>query len=353
MSEKLSKYQKIDHIAVKVTYAVALVILGVLVIWGIHSFIHFWNYEETNDAQVREYINPILSRSSGYVQQIRYTDHQQVKKGDTLVVLDQEEAMVHLQEAEAALCAAQAQLEVLQSNVNTANGSEQVDYAKIKAAKARLWQQQQEFERYEKLVAEEAVTQQRFEEVKTRLEVAKAEFKAIENGYSVSQNRTFDVQSQIAVAKANIEQKQAAVNRVKLDLKYAVIVAPANGFMGIKKVQQGQYIQRGQTIGFMVDKDQGKWIEANFEETQIASMQIGRNVIITVDAYPDQEYHGTIVSFSPATGSQFSLFPQDNATGNFVKVTQRFPVRINFTDPNESLEVLHTGMNAEVSVAKM
>ncbi|MDQ1771664.1 HlyD family efflux transporter periplasmic adaptor subunit [Labilibaculum sp. A4] len=352
MSNKLKKYEKIDRAAVKITYGAAVSILAALLVWGLFLMVNFWKYEETNDAQVKEYINPILSRAAGYVQEIRFNDHQKIQKGDTLLVLDIEEANVKLLEAKAALTTAKARLKVLQSNVKTSSGSSSISHAKISAAKAQLWQQQQEFARYQKLQEGEAVTQQQFENVKTKLEVAESNYQAIQNSFSVSQDKTQDVTAEVAVAKANIEQKKAALERINLEIKYAVITAPSDGTMGNKSLQQGQYIQKGQTIGFMVDKKQGKWIVANFEETQIAKMKEGQEAKITIDAFPNKSFHGKIESFSPATGSQFSLLPTDNATGNFVKITQRFPVRIQFTDNDALLEKLRAGMNAEVSIPK-
>lgn len=352
MSDQIKKYENIDKAAVKVTYVVALLILLALLIWGAISIISFWNYESTNDAQVKEYINPILSRANGYVQEIRYQDHQKVNKGDTLLVLDIDEANVRLEEAKAALASAEAQLKVLQSNVATTNSAANASKAKINAAKAKLWQQQQEFNRYKKLLEGEAVTQQQFEDVKTRLAVAKANFESLQNSFNASQGKTRDVNAQIAVAKAEIQQKKSVLERIKLDMKYAVITATSNGYMGKRSLQEGQYVQKGQTIGFIVDQNQGKWIIANFEETQIAAMQEGQKAKITIDAYPDEEFQGKIESLSPATGSQFSLLPPDNATGNFVKITQRFPVRIQFTEDSAKLKKLRAGMNAEVAIPK-
>ncbi|MBW2960242.1 HlyD family secretion protein [Mesonia aestuariivivens] len=352
MSEQIKKYEKLDKVVVKTTYVVALIIVLALIIWGAFSLLNSWRYEETNDAQVKEYINPILSRASGYVEKIRYKDHEQVAKGDTLVVLDTQEANVSLQEAKSALASAKAQLEVLKSNVSTATSSASVNEAKISAAKAKLWQQQQEFNRYQKLLAGEAVTQQQFENIKTSLEVAKSNYQAIKNSFNTSQGKTRDVSAQIAVAEARIAQKKSVLERIQLNLKYSVIVAPSDGYMGKKNLQKGQYVQKGQTLGFIVDQNQGKWVVANFEETQIATMQEGQEAKITIDAYPNETFHGKIESLSPATGSEFSLLPTNNATGNFVKITQRFPVRILFTDKEAKLKKLRAGMNAEVFVPK-
>ncbi|WP_163712689.1 HlyD family secretion protein [Mangrovibacterium lignilyticum] len=352
MSDKLEKYRKVDHVVLKISYAVALVILAALLVWGALKLFRFSQYEETNDAQVMEYINPILSRTKGFVQEIRFQDHQQISKGDTLVVLDKNEALVRLQEVKAEIASAEAQLQVLQSNIHVASSGANIHQAQISAAEAQLWKQQKDFERYQELLKGEAVTLQQFEAVKTQLEIAKSNYQTVKNTYLNSQDQITDAEARIAVAKANLEQKKAQLERVKLDLQYTVISAPSDGFMGTKKLQVGQYIQTGQTIGYMVDKQQGLWVVANFQETQIAAIHEGQQALITIDAYPGESFQGTIESFSPATGSQFSLLPSDNATGNFVKVTQRFPVKIQFTGSNPVLSKLKAGMNAEVSVIK-
>ncbi len=352
MSEELKQYEKTDRFVVKTTYFIALFLLIGLIIWGIFSVINHWKYEYTNDAQVQEYINPILSRANGYVQEIRYKDHQEVHQGDTLVILDKDEALVQRELAEAAVVAAEAQLKVLESNKNTSNTSASIHKTQINAAEAQLWQQQKEYERYQNLLKNEAVTQQRFEDIETKLKVAQANLESMKRTYATSLNKTNDVDAQIEVAKATITEKKAALDKIDLDLKYAVITAPTDGFMGKKNLQIGQLVQKGQTIGFIVDENQGKWIVANFEETQISKMNQGQNATIKIDAFPGQEFHGIIESFSPATGSQFSLLPPDNATGNFVKITQRFPVKIEFTDAKTTLKQLRAGMNAEVEIPK-
>jgi len=352
MSNTIKNYQKIDLIAVKSTYVVALLILIGLLVWGVSSAFHFMNYEETNDAQIKEYINPIVSRTGGYIEKIAFEDHQYVQQGDTLVVLETNESEVSLQEAKAALAEAEAQLMVLESNVNTANSNATVNQAQIGAAEAKLWQQQKEYERYKKLHEAEAVTQQQFEDVKTRLGVAKSNLEAVKNTFNTSQNRSNDASTQIAVAKAHIEKQKSVLDRIQLELNYAVILAPSDGYMGEKRLQAGQFVQKGQTLSFIVDQTQGKWVIANFEETQIANLREGQPVNIQVDAFPDEAFEGVIESLSPATGSQFSLMPPDNATGNFVKITQRFPVRIRLKKEQQDLSKLRAGMNVEVAIPK-
>jgi membrane fusion protein (multidrug efflux system) len=353
MATTTEKHERIDRIIVKITYSIASLVLVLLLVYGVYSLVKMYRYEETNDAQVEEYINPIVSRTTGYVQEVKFRDHQRVHKGDTLLVIDKNETMMELQEAEAALSSAKASLLVLESNAVTTASSASISEASIAASKAKLWQQEQEFSRYKKLLAEEAVTQQHFEAIKTSFEIAKSEYKAVQNSYKTAKGKINDVDSQLVVAQANVEQREAIVNHIKLNLTYAVITAPADGFMGDKTLQVGQLIQKGQTVGFIVDQDQGKWIVANFKETQIANMKEGQEVVIKVDAYSDETYHGKIQSLAPATGSRFSLLPPDNATGNFVKIIQRFPVRILLTDAVSKTNNLRAGMNAEVLIPKL
>ncbi len=351
MSDILEKYQKADHTVLKISYITAMCILLALAVWGGVKVYDFCIYEETNDAQVKEYINPILTRTNGFVQEIRYTDHMHVQMGDTLVVLDKKEATVRLHEVEAEIAAAEAQIKVLHNGVKIALSNANIYKAKINAAKAHLWKQQQDFDRYKNLLVSEAVTQQQFENIKTKLDIAQSDYDAMQSTLINSQDKIADEEAKLAVAMANLEQKHALLEKVKLNLQYTVITAPSDGFMGNKSIQPGQYVQTGQVIGFMVDKKQGKWIVANFQETQIAEMHEGQKAKILIDAFPDETFEGTITSFSPATGSEFSLLPTDNATGNYVKVVQRFPVKIEF-DGKAMIEKLKAGMNAEVSVLK-
>ncbi len=352
MSNPLHRYQKADRFVLKVSYIVALCIIVFLLAWGGRTVYHFFLYVSTNDAQVKEYISPILSRTNGFVQEIKYTDHQQVLKGDTLLVLDNNEANVKLLNVQAEIAEAEAQLTVIKSEIQVASSNADINASKINAAKAHLWQKQQDYARYKTLLENEAATQQQFEAIKTQVDVAQSDYDAIRNAHSNSKDKISDAEARLAVAQAHLTQKLATLEQVKLDLKYTVIVAPSNGIMGVRTIQPGQYIQTGQTIGFMVDKNQGKWIVANFQETQIGKMHEGQKARIKIDAFPGEELEGSIISFSPATGSEFSLLPTDNATGNFIKVTQRFPVKIAFTGTDLLLQKLKAGMNAEVFIVK-
>lgn len=347
-----NNYAKTDNLITRITAVLAGIVALVLAIWGIRSLLREYAFEETNDAQVEEYINPVTARVSGFIREVRYEENQQVKKGDTLVVIDDQEYQLQQAEAAAALDNAREQVKVTQSNVSTASLAAQVSSAQITAAKAKLVRAQQEYDRYKTLFDEESATQQQMENVKTALDVATAEYQSTLNGYQASLSRVNDNKAQLAPQDEEIKRRQVVLNRRQLDVGYTVILAPYDGKMGRRTIQPGQQIQVGQTLAFIVNQETGKWVIANFKETQVRYMHIGQHANITADAYPGRTFGGTIISLSPATGSKFSLLPPDNATGNFVKIVQRIPVRILLDKNDADVALLTAGMNANVSVSK-
>lgn len=347
-----NKYTTTDKLITRITTWIAGAIALVLCVWGVITVINLLQYEETNDAQVEEYINPITARVSGYIEDIRYDENQSVKKGDTLLIIDNREYALQQQEAEAAIQNAKDQIMVLQSNTATTAKIAQVINAQIAASKARLLKQQQDYARYQKLFEAESATRQQMENVQTALDVAQADYQAALNNYQAALSKVNDSKQQVTPLLSTIKQRELMLKRNNLDVSYTVITAPYNGKMGRRTIQPGQQIQVGQTLAFIVDKETGKWVVANFKETQLHNMHIGENVEITTDAYPDVKLKGQISSLSPATGSRFSLLPPDNSTGNFVKIAQRIPVKIKITDNNIIVAALSAGMNASVSIRK-
>ncbi len=345
-------YTSTDKLITRVTAWIAGIILIALLVWGGISLYNLYLYEETNDAQVQEYINPVTSRVGGYIREIRYEENQDVKKGDTLIIIDNSEYQLQQQEAEAALANARAQLQALSSNIQTTAQSSQVNQSQIAAAKARLWHQQQEYARYKKLYDVESATQQQLENVQAALQVAQSDYRSAVESYQTSLSKVNDTRVQRAVLEAEIKRREAIVNRNKLDVGYTIIRAPYRGKMGRRTIQNGQQIQAGQTLAYIVDQQAGKWVIANFKETQLRHMHVGETAEIEADAFPGQKFEGRIVSLSPATGSSFSLLPPDNSTGNFVKIVQRVPVRIALIDSANTIALLRAGMNTNVLVKK-
>lgn len=343
---------KADRLITTITSWIAGMIVAALAVWGVITLHTLYTCEETNDAQVEEYINPITTRVTGYITRISYEENQEVKKGDTLLLIDNNEYKLQQQEAGAALSNAQAQISVLESNVNTVSRSAAALQSQIAAAKAKLWKQEQEYTRYQKLFDVESATQQQLENVKTALDVARADYQSTVDNYEAAISKINDIKAQKTVAITEIERRTALLGKNNLDVSYTVILAPYNGKMGRRTIQEGQLVQAGQTLAFIVNQSSGKWITANFKETQVSDMHIGQQAEIETDAFPGKKFKGSIESFSPATGSRFSLLPPDNSSGNFVKIVQRIPVRIKLADPAADITLLRAGMNATVSVKK-
>lgn len=347
-----NNYTQTDRLITKITAWIAGIIAVALAVWGVFTLIDLYSYEETNDAQVEEYINPITSRVIGYIREIKYEENQDVKKGDTLLIIDNSEYKLQQEEGEAALTNAQAQINVLESNVTTTSKMTEAGLSQIASAKAKLLRQQQDYDRYSKLFKVESATQQQLENSRAALDVATSEYQAAKENYQASLSKVNDIKAQKGVYEAEILRRKALLNRSKLDVGYTVIRAPYNGKMGRRTIQEGQIIQAGQTLAYIVDQDAGKWVIANFKETQIEHMHINGNAEITADAFPGKKFKGVIVSLSPATGARFSLLPPDNSTGNFVKIVQRIPVKIKLTESPAVIAQLRAGMNANVTIKK-
>ncbi|PSL23081.1 HlyD family secretion protein [Chitinophaga ginsengisoli] len=329
--------------------SIAVIIILIAVIYFYKMFNRTRHFEETNDAQVEAYINPVSARAAGYIQQILFEENQWVNKGDTLVILDDREYRNKVQEAEAALQDSHAQELVLDASISAAESGTHINQDQISSAQARLWQQQQDIKRYENLVKEEAATGQEYEQVKARYDVAKSELNAANNTLKTSYSKIEELRSRKSLLTADLKRKQTQLDFARINLGYTVIIAPYSGRLGRKVIQEGQQIQAGQPLVSIVN-EKSKWITANFKETQMSAMQEGKPVDITIDAIPGRVFKGRITSISPSTGAKFSLLPPDNSTGNFVKIAQRIPVKIAFVDT--TLAAVKVGMNAVIIVKK-
>lgn len=345
--------QKKDKIITRITSVISIIVLIVLAIWGIKSLIFSSKYEYTNDAQVDMYINPLTARVTGYIKEIRFDENQKVHKGDTLVIIDNSDYAVQQQAANAAVSNSQADIDVLNQNVEAADKDVLVSQSKIAGAKAQLDFAQKEYDRYKQLYDEESATGQQVDAKQTALEEAKANYESAQETVALAQAQASAARTQIKAAQAEVARRNAIAGANQLTMSYTVITAPYDGQMGRRTLQIGQLVQPGQTLAYIVDLSSGKWIIANYKETQVTDMKVGQKATIEVDALPGKKFTGTIESFSAATGSMFSILPPDNSTGNFVKTAQRVPVKINLDSGNTDLEQLAAGMNVDVSVKKL
>jgi membrane fusion protein (multidrug efflux system) len=340
---------------------IGLVTVGT--IFGITKYNHAVHHEETDDAQVEGNISPVIPRISGYVTEIRVKDNQRVKKGDTLIVLDNRTGLIQLAQTEAALHSAQGNMGVAQATtaasraaISTFEAHVSTADAQIEAAKVTLRRATQDFERYANLIKDHSVTQQQYEQAEAaklsaerQLNVLMDQKVAASKQTSAAASQTNATAQQVNVASASIQQKQADVDNAKLNLSYTVVTAQQDGIVSKIGAQIGQFVQTGQIL-FSIVSDEGLWVVANFKETQLNKMHAGQKVTIHADAIDGTSFDGTVASFSPATGARFSLLPPDNASGNFVKVVQRVPVRIEFTGNNPMQKQLRPGMNVAVDV---
>ena len=345
-----------------------IIVLGLLLIgggwFGFSKYQHAQHHEETDDAQIEANVSPVIPRVAGYVKSVRVKDNQLVKKGDTLLVLDDRDLGLKVLQAEAALATAQTNLGVAQAatnasraNISSTQAGVSTADAQIEVAKINVWRTTQDYDRYANLIKDHSITQQQYEQALAAKQTAEKQLQILASQRNQISQQTNAVtsqsnatSSQIAVANAVIKQKEAEVAEAKLNLTYAVITAQETGMVSKVNIQEGQFLQPGQSV-FSIVLSNDVWVVANFKETQFEKMKVGQKVTIHVDAFSNHPFEATLTSFSPATGSRFALLPPDNASGNFVKVVQRLPVKIEFNKSADSLvNQLRPGMNVAVDV---
>ena len=333
--------------------------------YGVFKYIHSLSHETTDDAQIEKNMNPIIPRVMGYVTKVYIKDNDYVKKGDTLFTIDNNDYIVKLEDAKAALIAAQGNFEVSKADIGSALASVSVSDANVQSAggtietaKIRLGRATNDFERYNNLYKNHSITKQQYEQALAAKQEAESQLRILQDQQKASsfQKSVIIAKSKVSnkqseVASANIKRAEAMLEAAKLNLSYTVITAAIDGQVSKIAIQPGQLVQPGQALFYIIN-NQEAWVIANFKETQLNKMKMGQKVTVKVDAYPDTDFEGEITSFSPATGSKFSLLPPDNATGNFVKTIQRLPVKIslNATNDPEKIKLLRPGMNVDVDV---
>lgn len=330
------------------------VILGLVLVGALaftaKEYFYGQSHEETDNAQIDADISPVVARVSGYVKEIRFNDNQFVKAGDTLVILDDRDYQIKLQQAEAALAVAKQSVNVSQYAVAEARTGIATAQANVETAKVRVWKATEDFNRYQNLYEDHAITKAQFDAAKAEKDAAEASLRAAETQVPAIQEKVSTNRQQVHATASNIGLRQADIDYAKLQITYTVITAPVDGIVSKKIIQPGQLVQAGQSL-FSIVNEQGLYLTANFKETQMENLRIGEEVHIIVDAFPDHDLKGTVESFSGATGAKFSLLPPDNATGNFVKVVQRVPVRIKL-DKSDTVffNRLRPGLSAKVVV---
>ena len=330
---------------------IILLVLAGGISWISGKFIRLGSNEYTDNAQIKQHLTPVNTRVQGFIKKICFEEYQRVKKGDTLAIIDDTEYRLKVAQAEADYQNALAGKSAMYTTINTTQNNIFVTEAAIEEQRVRLLNAETDYKRYQELMKEKAVTPQQFDRVKTDYAATKARYEQLLRQKQSTSLMKQEQTQRLEQNESAIKLAEAALNLAKLNLSYTIIRATTDGVTGRKDIHEGQLVQSGQTLVTLVDGTE-KWVIANYKETQTTDMQKGQLVKIQVDAIPGIEYEGQISSISDATGSFYSVIPQDNSAGNFVKVEQRIPVRIEFTHNNrpEDLERLRAGMNVECTV---
>ncbi len=360
-----------------------LAVLLVVIVGGILVWRYYSVRESTDDAEIDGHLTPFSARVSGTVTAVNVNDNQQVKAGDILVQLDPKDYQVALEKAKADLQDAIATQQGAKTSIpitnittggslETARASLTAAQKDVEAAKARIDEARanydklvKDLERAKMLVQKDEISRQQYDAAVANEAAARATVDAAQADFSASQAHVTQARASVQTAltapqqvlvsrtrlgsaEAMVQQKQSALDQAQLNLGYTSVRAPANGVVSNKTVEVGQTVTPGQPLASLIDLDD-VWVTANFKEDQLRKMKVGQKVKIHVDAY-DRDYDGHVDSFAGASGARFSLLPPENATGNYVKVVQRLPVKIVFEKGQDPQHNLRPGLSVVPTV---
>lgn len=341
---------------------IALSILAIVVIAGSISGYLYIQYKKayitTDDAYVEGRIHTISSKVPGTVRYVFVNDNQFVKKGDVLVEIDTRDFDIKVKEVSSGLDAESTRLSELRYRLDTARQQFEEIKASVETAKANLdlqeanlRQAESDMKRAEDLLKEDVIPKERYEKTKTGYDVSLAQIKAAKENLKQAEARLVtqsalikQTEASLEPQKALIRQREASLSAAELNLSYTKVQAPTDGYITRKSVETGNQVQPGQPLLAVVPLDD-IWIIANYKETQLERVMPGQKVKIKVDTYPGRTFNGRVESIMAGTGSVFSLFPPENATGSFVKVVQRVPVKIIFEKDTDPKHILRVGMS--------
>lgn len=323
-------------------------ILLAVFIGGSVYFIHSLSYESTDDAYIAGTIIPIASEVRGQVTKVHVHDNQAVTAGMPLLEIYQSDYLNLVQERTGAVSRFKAEEREMHASIEQKEKALVQAKANLDAAKAEETLMARERERYSRLIRQGVISQSRFDQVESKWQVANARTKAAAAALDEAAAAVKALQARLTSQTFRIAEAQATHDMARRDLNRTVVVAPAAGRIAKKNVDPGKYVQAGQTLLAIVADH--TWVVANFKETQIEKMTVGQPVEVKVDAYPGKVFRARIDSLQPGTGAVFSLLPPENATGNFVKVVQRVPVKIVFDKPQDQAYPLWPGLSVVPTV---
>lgn len=330
-------------------FAVAALILAI--VWVCAKFLHLGNVEFTENAHIEQDIVPVDARIQGFVKEVRFGEYERVERGDTLLIIEDAEFRFLVAQAEANYTNATTGKDAMYNVISTTESNIAITEATLEEARIRLENAERNYNRYKNLLADDAVTRQQYDDIYTEYESAKARYEVLVRERASVEAVGREQNTRLGQNDAGIAVAAAALDLARLNLSYTVVTAPCSGVTGRKNIHVGQLVNPGQRIVDIVDESK-KWVVANYKETQIENIKPGAMVDIEVDAVPGVLFHGVVRSLSRATGGSMSLLPQDNSSGNFIKIEQRIPVLIDFTADNDSLQLakVGVGMNVECTV---
>ncbi|MEI6888532.1 MAG: HlyD family secretion protein [Bacteroidales bacterium] len=329
------------------------IIIGTVVLIGlVYLSTEVWhaiNHEETDNAQVEMRLVPILSRVSGYVNKIYVDDYSVVTKGQLLLLVDSTELELQLREMQADFKQSLSDIENAKASLINAEASLASAKSNLEVLRIRQSKAVNDLNRDKKLFEGNAITKRQIDDSQSAYDVTTKQLETSQMDVKVAETRLEVLRSLVGKAQAQADIKQSRIDQQRLKLSYCRIYAIADGKLGKRNIDEGQFIQSGTPLVTIVNSE-SQWVIANFKENQVKNIHVGQIVEIKIDGYPKLDVKGKVVSLSEATGARFSLLPPDNATGNFVKVTQRIPVRIEILDAGKYKDILRAGMSVIVSV---
>ena len=325
-----------------------VLVVGLCLLIGLYLFVPDLIWATTNDAYVEAHVESISARVPGYVSQLHIDDNSRVARDAILLELDPRDYQARRDAADANLSAAQSRLVESRAQSTVAARAVQVAEADAETASANERLAESDFKRFTGVSDVRAVSAQRLETANTTVLTARATSSAARSRVELARAQAELTRAQEHTAAAAVQQAQASLTQAELDLSYTRVLAPEEGSVANKLVEPGNYVQPGQTLLSLVPAR--IYVVANFKETQIEGLVAGDAAAVRIDSFPDMHLRGHIDSIQRGSGSEFALLPPENATGNFVKIVQRIPVKIVLDDPPESLARLAPGMSAEVSV---
>ena len=329
----------------KIVTAAAVVM--VVIAAGAYYLVFVAPFESTDDAFIDAHVTTVAPQVAGRVQQVLAKDNQFVNAGDVLLAIDPRDYQSKLTQAQANLTAAKSQLAQAKAQLAVDQAKADQEHANLSAVQAQASYAEDNLKRLE-AIGVSGVSQDQIDSAKTQARFTTANMEVAKNRILAADAQAALSQANVATAEANVAQFDAAVQQAKLNLSYTKVTAPEAGLVTHRTVEKGAYVQPGLALLAVVPKQ--VWAVANFKETQLTKMRPGDSVTVKVDAYPQIKLTGHVDSIQSGSGARFSLFPPENATGNYVKVVQRVPVKIVLDDVSDPNVVLGPGMSVEPKV---